>query len=179
MKLQSIENVKEWQCSTIIHGLYEALTYWYPIPVTKMATRTVNSPKKSVAETRNLMKQGDEHKINLSFNVQPWNRMLLALFRNSNSSGMHYFTSLIYNPPIFTSHHHKKGYQVSLTSTNLVGRQWHTSCTKGIFSEIQRRGGKSFTIKVINCYTKGPERLEDLFLDIFRNWLDKALSNLI
>lgn len=67
MKLQSIENVKERQCSTIIHRLYEALTCWYPIPVTKMATRTVNSPNESVAETRNLMKQGDKQKMNLTF----------------------------------------------------------------------------------------------------------------
>lgn len=177
MKLQSIENVKEWQCSTIIHGLYEALTYWYPIPMTKMATRTVNRPKKSVAKTRNLMKQGDGHKIHLPFNVQPSNWMLLALFTNSNSSGMHYFTSLIYGPPVLRSHHHRKGYQVSLTSTNLVGRQWHTSCTKRIFSEIQRRRGKSFTIKVIKLLHEGPR--DDLFLDIFRNWLDKAKSNSI
>lgn len=64
------------------------------------------------------MKQGDREKMNLTFTVQPASWKLLALFRNSNSSGMHYLASFIYDPPILMSHHHKKGCQVSL-----VGRQ--------------------------------------------------------
>lgn len=76
------------------------------------------------------MKQGDGQKMNLSFTVQPSNWKFLALFRNSNSSGMHDLASLIYNPPTRMTHHRKKGYQVSLRSINLVGRQRHASCTK-------------------------------------------------
>jgi len=52
------------------------------------------------------MKQRDEQKMNLTFTVQPSNWKLLALFRNSESSGMFYLTSLIYDPPIVMSHHH-------------------------------------------------------------------------
>lgn len=72
------------------------------------------------------MKQGDGQKMNLTFTVQPSNWKLQALFRNSNSSGMHYLTSLIYDPPILMSHHHEKGYQVSQTTPTLLagnGRQ--------------------------------------------------------
>lgn len=45
------------------------------------------------------MKRGDGQKMNLIFTVKPSNWKLPAMFRNSNSSGRHYLTFLIYDPP--------------------------------------------------------------------------------